>query len=269
MDVPEILSYQGLRARGLTRHDIVKLVDQGILLRLHQGIYTTTTYASDATIAIQNGARLGCLSGCRIHGLWVPRGPDTHIVYGTGKKPRQRPRTQIHRYGVPLPVAAVWPLRQCIEQVLLNHDHETALIILESAINRRLLRHSEAIEMLTNMPRKVQRIAPYVNGRAMSGSETRLRYFFERRGIRVAAQVLIPDVGWVDTVVGDSLIVECDSDAYHSSRESYANDRRRDLAARDQGYEPLRLSYQQIWHEWEATQLSLLRMIRAGKHRKP
>ena len=267
MDVPEIFSYQALRAKGLTRHAIAKPVDQGVLVRLHQGIYTTSQYPSDATLAIQNGARLGCLTGCRIHGLWVPEDPDGHIVYGTGKKPRRWPRTQIHRYNSPLPMAAVWPLRECIEQVLLNHDHETALIVLESAINRKLLRQYEALELLRTTPKKVQRLIPYLNGRAMSGSETRVRYYIERCGVRVVAQVYIPYVGWVDTVVGDSLIVECDSDAHHSSQESYENDRRRDLAALDQGHETVRLSYLQIWRQWEATQLSLMKRIRTGKHR--
>ena len=92
-----------------------------------------------------------------------------------------------------------------------------------------------------------------------------MRLFFVKRGIPVQAQAEIAGVGLVDLLVGDRLIVECDSQAHHGET-NYENDRRRDLAARDLGFTTLRLSYQQIWKHWPATQQSLIHEIRARRH---
>lgn len=78
-------------------------------------------------------------------------------------------------------------------------------------------------------------------------------------------QVALDRIGDVDLVVGDRLIVECDSDAHHRSKEEHQNDRRRDLEARMQGFDTIRLTYHQIWTDWEATQAVLLRVIRERK----
>lgn len=266
MDIPPMYSYQDLRALGYSRRGIQKLLSIGVLIRLGRDTYVEASTPSTVTAAIRRGARLGCLSGCSIHGLWTPPDPDTHIVYGTGHKPLPRAGTQIHRYGTQLPKATVWAIEDCIAQVCLNHDPETALIVLESAIYNRHLRYDDALVILMDMPKKLRWLGPYVNGGAMSGSETRVRFFLERRGVSVQTQVHISGVGPVDTVAGNSLIIECDSDAHHSSQRSYERDRARDLAARLLGYETLRLSYRQIWHEWEATQQSILTLIRTRRH---
>ena len=83
--------------------------------------------------------------------------------------------------------------------------------------------------------------------------------------IGVRAQAEIDGVGIVDLLVGDRLIIECDSQAHHGET-NYENDRRRDLAARDLGFTTLRLSYQQIWKHWKATQQSLTQEIRTRRH---
>lgn len=138
--------------------------------------------------------------------------------------------------------------------------------MLESAIYNRRLHYDDALMVLRDMPKKLSWLVPYVNRGAMSGSETRVRFFLERRGVKVRSQVNIPGVGPVDTVAGNSLIIECDSDAYHSSKRSYEKDRARDLAARLLGYETVRLSFPQIWYDWAATQQSILAIIRTRKH---
>lgn len=256
-----------LHDRGYSTRAIAKLVDAGVLVRIRRGLYTPDT-ESNITAAIRRGARVGCLSGCHLYGLWVPHDRDVHVVYGGGRKPTARPNTQIHRSSRRLPSEPIWPLEDCIAQVIQNHDSETGLIVLESAVNNGKISHHQALVQLETGNRRVQRLAPYLNNSSQSGSETRLRYFFERRGIRVRAQVTIPGLGQVDLLVGENLIVECDSNAHHSDQAAYENDRRRDLVAWDLGYRTLRLSYRQIWDDWESTQLSILALIRQNVHRK-
>lgn len=68
-------------------------------------------------------------------------------------------------------------------------------------------------------------------------------------------QARIPGVGHVDLLVGESQIIECDGEVHHSGTQ-FRTDRARDLAARDLGYDVLRLSYEQIWVTWEETNVS-------------
>lgn len=83
--------------------------------------------------------------------------------------------------------------------------------------------------------------------------------------VQVRPQVQIPGVGRVDLVVGNSLIVECDSERHHKyTEEDYA----RDLAAKALGFETLRLSYRQIFLEWDDTKEHLLRRLSTKAHLK-
>ncbi|MEZ5085910.1 MAG: DUF559 domain-containing protein [Tessaracoccus sp.] len=132
-------------------------------------------------------------------------------------------------------------------------------------MNKRLLSNSGAQDVIAQLPAK-RRLDMRFLSEAESGSETRVRLFFQQRNVPVRPQAWLEGIDRVDLVVGDRLIVESDSAAYHRSIEDYENDRRRDLAARMQGFETVRLSYHQIWRDWEATRSSLLRLLQARKH---
>lgn len=259
-----IYSSAQLREEGLTRHRVDRLVRDGSLKRVTSGWYASAEADPAVVSAIKAGGRLGCLSGCALHGLWVPPQSGTHVVFGAGATARRGPGLVLHPDSAPQPRGAVWPVWDCVRHVARRHDPESAVIVAESAINLRLLTVDDARQALAALPvrhaRLQERLAP-----AQSGSETRVRLFFASRHVPVTAQHHIDGVGWVDLLVGDRLIVECDSHAHHGET-NYENDRRRDLAARDRGYTTLRLSYQQIWLHWPATQQSLIREIRARRH---
>ena len=264
MELQGIYSPSALRAAGVSRHQQALLVQAGELRRIRPGWYATNDADQFAARAIRAGGRLGCVSGCRYHGLWVPRGSTLHVVYGRGTDPIPPKGFITHPYEAGHPAGAVWPLRDCLRQVASRHSVEDAMIVAESAVNLKLATEAEARWALGGLPSKYlhyrDRLAP-----AQSGSETRVRLFFVKRGIPVQAQAEIAGVGLVDLLVGDRLIVECDSQAHHGET-NYENDRRRDLAARDLGFTTLRLSYQQIWKHWPATQQSLIHEIRARRH---
>jgi very-short-patch-repair endonuclease len=58
--------------------------------------------------------------------------------------------------------------------------------------------------------------------------------------------VRIRGVGRVDLVIGDRLVIECDSREFHDKADSYAADRARDLELLRQGYREIRLTYAQV-----------------------
>lgn len=264
MDTPGLYSTSQLRHQGLTLHDIRRLVHQGSLTRIARGWYASEVADPTVQRAIKAGGRLGCLSGCGFYGLWVPPHPGTHVVSGHGSRPTGGPGLIMHVEAKPQPPTAVWPLIDCLRQMARRHSREDAMIVAESAVNLALATPEDARWALRELPARhsalPDKLAP-----AQSGSETRVRMFFESRRIPVTAQRYIQGVGYVDLLVGDTLVVECDSHAHHG-QTNYENDRRRDLAARDLGYTTIRLSYQQIWMHWAATQQSLLREIRNRKH---
>ena len=67
-----------------------------------------------------------------------------------------------------------------------------------------------------------------------------MRLLLRSQGWGVEVQVEIDDVGRVDLVVDGWLIIECDSEQFHSGWDAGRRDRRRDLAAAALGYTTLR-----------------------------
>lgn len=260
-----VISTSELKNRGFSQKDISRAIELGRFARIGRGWFARPDADGQAVRAIRAGGQLGCLSGLAARKLWVPRFQDLHVVYGQGSRPAPRAGIQFHPTDQPRQTQAVWPLLDCLQQVAHRHDAETALVTFESALNLRLATLTDLHLLLSTLPKRTQRIGAFL-GRAESGSETRVRYFLQRRNFSVRAQISIPGVGRVDLLVGDRLIVECDSDAHHRSKEAHQEDRRRDLAARDLGLDVVRLTYHQIWLDWPATQLSLLRLLRTRRH---
>lgn len=253
----------------LGAHRLRTLVAQGRLIQVGNGWYARPTANEGVLTALRLGGRLGCLSGCALHGLWVPPHQDLHVVFNRTLPPTLPARIAGHIERDLGRRLAVRPLMECLEQVVRHHDTETALIVLDSALNRRLLAESDVVQIVKQCPKFTHRVLHYLDGRAEAGTETRVRYFFQRRRVPVEPQVHISGVGRVDLRVGRSLLIECDSRAHHTGEENYARDRRRDLVAVGDDNKVLRLSYAQVFYQWPETQGVLNRIVAARLHRRP
>ena len=73
--------------------------------------------------------------------------------------------------------------------------------------------------------------------------------------------------GRVDLLVGDRLVIECDSVRHHGERSRYYADRSRDRASLIEGCLVLRLTWEDIWLRWEETRGALDTLIRRRVHR--
>lgn len=262
-----VISATELLASGVDKKATAELVNSGRLQKIRRGWFAAALAPAEIVRAVQLGGRLGCLSGCKVHGLWVPFDRLTHVLLNPGDNAPPMDGVVFHRVAKACR-GAVAPLEECLSQVIHRHDAETALVALESAIERTLLTLTDVEMLISQAPVKKQRGLSLLQLGAGSGSETRVRLFFQRRNVQVRSQVTIPGVGRVDLVAGNSLIVESDSDAHHSNSRDYAEDRRRDLAARELGYTTIRLSYHQIWFAWEQTQAVLAAELATGNHRR-
>ena len=267
---PGPYSLAHLRDAGLGAAELRELLAQGRLRRIRRGWFAEPRTPAEAVRALELGGRLGCLSACRVHGLWVPPDRDLHVVLNPGfpaPVPPPPRGVQFHRLRFPCRTG-VAPLGDAVAQVLQRHDTETALVVLESAVAGGLLSRSEAHGLLADAPHRNRRAAHFFSPLAQSGSETRLRLFFQRRGVPVEPQAYIPGVGRVDLLVGRSWIIEADSAAHHSAHRDVHVDRGRDLNARELGYDSDRLSHEQIWGTWVRTQQWLSARLSTRRHRR-
>lgn len=263
-----VISSIELESVVTSRTERDELLKSGRIQKLCRGWFAMPAACADAVRAIMFGGRLGCVSGCRAHGLWVPPHQKLHVLLNPGRQVPNNPGVEFHRITRPCHTA-VASLEDCLSQVIQRHDAETALIVLESAVELRKLHVADASQIMKAAPNSKARALDLFRTGAGSGSETRVRLFLQRRNVTVRTQVAILGVGTVDMLVGKSLIVECDSEAHHSSPAQYEEDRRRDMAARQLGYEVIRLSYAQIWHSWEQTQAALIAELATRRHRRP
>ena len=253
------VTYAQLLTNGWTRHSLQRAVTRGTVRRLARGWYDVGGCTSDELAALAAGGRIGCLTGLRDHGVWVPPSRHPHLI-----TPRWCPPAGVG-VGHALPRDAEWSdcavtydVVECLRQALRHHGSETGLIVLESACHLGLVGIATARTLIAESAPRRRRQLAWFDPRAESGTETRVRLFLQRRGYRVRPQVQVPAVGRVDLLVGESLIIECDSHAHHTGEGSYRSDRARDLAAAAGGYRVLRLTWEQCFLDWPATTELLL-----------
>ena len=264
------VTYAQLLENGWTRYAVREALARGLLRRLAHGWYDVGGCTADELSAAAAGGRLGCLTGLRDHGVWVPPTTHPHIITPRWADPAgpgiHHPLTR----GAPWsPGAMTYTVVECLRQVLQHHDVETALIVLESACNLRLVSEETVAQLVAGCPDQQARQLSRFDPRSESGSETRVRLFLVRRGYRVRPQAIIPGVGRVDLLIGESLIIECDSHAHHTGETSYRGDRRRDLSATADGYRVVRLTWEQCFLSWPTTTTLLLEHLRTRRYRRP
>ncbi|WP_199538953.1 endonuclease domain-containing protein [Desertihabitans brevis] len=268
MRVPDVVKAGTLLGMGLPRRELEALVAGGAYRRIGGGWLVSGAASSDVVSALTRGTRLTCLSAAKAVGLWTPPFEGVHVYVRRGCD--TPPPYRGHR-----PEPRCWPDRSPIAPVPLLLQHslrcagtETAAILLESAWNLGILDAAGVADVVGRLPSKPRTSLSRLRGDAQSGTETRVRRWLESRRVRVRAQVTIRGVGRVDLLVGDRWVVECDSVAHHTGVESYARDRRRDLELQRLGYVVTRLSWEQVFLEWEATRQALTEILRRGEHRR-
>lgn len=258
-------SWSALKARGYSDWEIDLAVRDGSLRRIVRGWFASPEADSNHIRAVREGCRIGCLSACRHHGLWIPPSQGLHLISRPGSPGLSSTGSIVHREPHKWDTVLV-PLEDALAQVARYHDTESALIVAESAVYQKRIGAMEAAQILEEIPGSRSAAVKPESLLSESGSETRISLFFRSNRIAFRQQVEIPHVGRVDFLVGRSLIVEADSRAHHSEAADYARDRRRDAFARSLGYDCIRLSYNQIWESWEATAELLTAVIRTRKH---
>ena len=264
------VTYRQLLENGWSRHAILTALSRGSLRRLTRGWYEFGASSSDELVAVQKGVRLGCLTALRGYGVWVPPTEHPHVIV-----PRWAAACGPGTHH-PHPRDATWPrdvltygIEDCLRQATRFHDVETALMVLESACHLKLVPERVAREIIDECsPRHAKQLERF-EPLSESGTETRVRLFLVRLGYDVTPQERLAEIGRVDLLVGKSLVIECDSHAHHTGEVAYQRDRRRDLRASACGYRVIRLTWEQVFLDWENTKALLREVLWTRGYRQP
>lgn len=244
---------------------------EGRLEKLGRSWFGTPATPPDVRLALRAGQRLTCISALAHHGLWVPRDGRRHVsAVRTPAGSRGAGGGLHHRYRESWRTdAPVMPIREALQDAMSCLSAEDLAIILESAHAHGVLAPGEIDDLVRELPVQKRRRVGRISTAAQSGTETRVRRFLERLRVRVREQVQILPGEYVDLLVGERLVIECDSRAHHSVETAYANDRRRDRELVLRGYWVVRLTWEDVMLRWPATRALLRALLREGRHRAP
>lgn len=249
----------------LSRREIDSLVDIGQLIKAGRSFYATPSTDALVVAALRAGARPTCLTAAHHHKLWVPPGSGKHAYshrsrdLPTGWIPHGWHQTWPEADPVASPGLLVQHAATCLDPVDVG-------ILADSALHDGSLDPADLAAITRGAPRDAARVLARATKKAESGTETKVRLFFQLRGVPVQPQVEIPGVGRVDHLVGRRWIVECDSKEHHTGTAQYEYDRARDMAAAARGYTTNRLTYDMVFGTWTATTELLISIIRSGQH---
>lgn len=270
-----------LLAAGCSGSDLTRAVRSARIRRVRRGWYAALDADPEALLAVRVGGRLGGPSAARSYGLWAGHDRRLHVALRpnaarlrTNHPPSRRPavltpdvsgRAMVLHWVEVEAAAEVepWrvPLRECLRQMLRWCDRETALACLDTARQQGLLSEAEVLELGRDgsLPAAARMLALRAAPGSDSGLESIVRQRLDSAGVGFRQQVEIAEVGRVDLLLGERVVVELDGAAWHGDWAAAERDRRRDALLQAKGYRVLRFSYRQVVEEWGF----VLRMIRA------
>lgn len=246
-----------LLASGLSSRGLTAAVREGALIRARRDRYVEPTTPRVVVQAVRVGGRLTCLSLLALLGVFVFRSEVVHVHVPRGmsrlrsahsrRRCLERGRKRSARlHWAPLvddaagTSACVGVVDALVHSVLCQQPRH-AVATLDNALNKGLITMLELDEVFHALPQKFQVLQGLVDVRAQSGPETLMRLMLRSLGCTVDLQVAFERVGLVDLVVDGWLVIECDSEAFHSSWEQQLEDRHRDRILASYGYPVLRV----------------------------
>jgi very-short-patch-repair endonuclease len=273
-----IASAHELSLAGVTPGLLRAAVANRSITRVRKGWYARSDADTDVLRAWRVGGRLACVSAAAHRGLWVPGPRDVlHVSVPvtasrlrTPLSHRQRlaetpdANTHIHwdgpaRYGERVAV----PVALAVEQSFRCAGTNTGFVLLESAMNHRLLDDEQRAAMFSRLPAGASRLAAHACGLSESGIESMMKLILLRLGIPFRQQVYFDSVGRVDFVVGDRLVIEVDGREFHA--EPY-KDRHRDALLSIAGRRVLRFLYAQIVYESPIVEAAIVAALSRSDH---
>ncbi|MCU1439772.1 MAG: uncharacterized protein JWP85_769 [Rhodoglobus sp.] len=288
-DVADYLTENGavahvttLRSAGYPPDRVENAAAAGKVLRVRRGIYASPWASHELVRAARVGGRLAGTSAARAHGIWAP--PSRHLVVEVSNSATRlrdpddasRPlgdRDDVRVLWAPLPrpIAqglGISPVLETLRQCILTVPEHFAVAIIDSALRTHPIDRTDLAAIQRAVPARFARLFSRVNPAAESGTESVLRVMLGQAGVTARPQVAVPlsDLDRVDLLIGDRLVIECDSEAHHGSRADRLRDLRRDAELAALGFIVLRFDYSQVMFEPDAVLAAVLAYVDRGLH---
>jgi very-short-patch-repair endonuclease len=213
-----------------------------------------------------------CITAAELHGLWVPAASECLHVGVPANSARLRrpddPRVRLEAEDAAVIVhwiasraRGIQPLPDAIALVIGCCGPEVGFVLLESALFLGRMTPGERARLSSLAPRSFRRLSRVATKDSGSGTESLMKLLLISLGLSFVQQVKFPGIGWVDFLVGDSLVIEVDSKTHHA--DPYA-DRKRDAALSALGKRTLRFMYSQLVYERDAVEAAIVGAIIRG-----
>ncbi|MDZ8275023.1 DUF559 domain-containing protein [Microbacterium aquimaris] len=238
---PLLARRRELRAEGFTDRDLARAVSVGTLLRPRRNAYLPEGAPVDTVDAVSLGGLLTCTAELRRAGVFVMDQAtlDVHLPHHASRVPEIARPVRRHWGRLirsPHPGGtSVEPL-DAVACAVRCQGARAAVASIDSALHRGYLRRDDLPDLFQGLAGRYAVLLPLIDGRAESGPETLVRLILRSLGLRYEVQVQIEGVGRVDFLVEGWLIIECDSEEFHSDWDAQRRDRRRDQAAAARGF---------------------------------
>jgi very-short-patch-repair endonuclease len=283
-----VITRQQLRELGFSDRTIGRLTAHGHLHRLHRGVYAVghtalTLYGRwlAAVLACGPDAVLSHHAAAALHelrtnptGLIDVTAPGKHCVEGvrchTARSLPNEERTTINA----IPVTSLARTYLDYAEIAAPRLLKQALAAGERANKLNFLRLEAAIQ---RNPGRHGTRALNTALKEFKPEDPRIRSQMERRFLAVVRQAGLPEPQcnvYVDGLLVDfywpdaGLVVEVDSFAWHRSRHSFEEDRRRDAIHAVAGRRTLRPTHRRIEHETDALVEDIRRLLAGGRLRR-
>lgn len=262
-----VFSTNQLLGTGETAEQIRRAVECGAIQRVRHGWYQAPDADPEVVAAVADNTVVSCASALRRHGLWIPEHPIASHTRVTRYERRRAP-DRCRRHGRPTPAgAAVDDVATALQYAARCFDEEGFIILCDSALHHGKLSVDDLRAEFRLAPFYLRKAVEKCNRLAASGTETAARLRLISAGLEVKVQHEVPTVGWIDLLVGNRLAIELDSRTHHTGEEDYERDRIRSRKLIPLGYLPMRLTYAQVFGDWETTYADIVATVRKGYHR--
>ncbi|WP_306232410.1 endonuclease domain-containing protein [Agrococcus beijingensis] len=267
--VSDVRTTEQLTCDGWSKWQIERALRDGSLVRVRPGWFAEPGGADEAVVAaVTAGGCVSCFSALRIHGVWVPEHKERHVRLAPHRRTRKDPGCRPFGKRVAV-LGAVDGLEVAFRCVLRCGSSEEIVVVIDSILQRRLATPAQVESWMRSAPARIRSLLAVADAKSESGSESMVRFRLRSLQIATRIQVRVMQGTRVDLLIGDRLIIECDSREHHTDEQAYESDRRRDRRLVARGYIVLRLSYRQIHDEWPDIERDILAVIRRGGHRWP
>lgn len=279
-DIPRLIDRLGglaatheLYSAGFTRSQLVVLLRERRIRRVRQGWYARPGLHPDLLQAARVGGRLTCASALELHGVWSPPHTRLHVAVPPNACQLRSPRSATQRLDRH-DVRVHWHRHECASRLIVTAvdalldlaecaPPEMMRACADSAIRQRPHLRATIASALPALPAAHRHALLRADAICESGIES-LFHERMRRMPHLRRQVPIAPVGRVDFVIGERLVVEVDGFEYHSDREQFESDRRRDAVLSSMGYRVLRFSYRQVIDRWDEVEAAVWAAVARG-----